>query len=123
MSVLATWPEGLPHTPSLGGWTGGPQANAASFQPETGPSIERPRTTATPLVFDAVIPRFTAGEVAKFDDFVLRVLAQGALPFLFRDPVTGDLGRFRIVRGDPLYAWQQVAANRWTLTIKMMRLP
>lgn len=123
MTVIADWPSDLPHVPVFGGWTGGPQTNAASFQPETGPAIERPRATATPHIFEAVFPRFTTAQTVVFDDFVLRVLKQGTLPFLWRDPRSGDIARWRIVRADPLYSWRQTAAGIWSLSLKLMRLP
>lgn len=123
MASYPAWPAILPQAPLLQGLSGGPQDVRASFQPEIGPPIERPRTTAEIEIWNMPLPPMTGAQYATFEAFWRDTLAMGTLPFVWKHPVTGAVGRWKIMAGQPAYAVDVLAPDLISVRFQAMRLP
>lgn len=122
--TVAVWPASLPQSPQRGNWSGGARDERRRFQPDLGPPIERRGVTAETSLFEAVFPNLDADQLTVFKAFVRDDLAGGVLPFAFRDPITGDVGLWKIMpRGDLTYAITAKGARLHDVGVQMMRLP
>ena len=99
--TTVSWPLGLPSIVEVTA-SGGPQPSKASFQPDVGPAIERPRSTLAPELFDMVLPALTTAQYTTFADWVKNDLKFGVLPFVFRHPLLVRFSQWRLAgEGSP----------------------
>lgn len=118
------WPASLPQLPWTQGFNGGPVDSRASFDTEVGPPIDRPRTTALVRAYDARFGNLRAAQLATLDAFLVTELAQGSLPFAWRDPIFGDVARWKVIKnGNLLYSITPRRGDLAEASMKLMRLP
>lgn len=123
--MIPIWPANLPQRPSVRDFTGSPLNAVASFAPEDGPSIDRPKVTAETWVYGATFERLTFAQRTAFLTFWRDALKRGALAFAWPDPVEGTVWTWKI-RGGRERAFELVPrlADRCDLKIgELMRLP
>jgi hypothetical protein len=113
------WPPTLPQKPLLSNHSFAPQDNKVTFQPETGPSIDRRRGTAAVQKYQATFPPLTAAQVAVFEAFYQEELMDGALHYLWPDPVSGAAAKWKIRE----YSFASQEAGRFDLSMQIDRLP
>lgn len=68
-----------------------------SFQPEVGVPITRRRTTAPIEVWPMSVVLYNFAQLAEFETWFNDDLAQGALPFVWRHPVSKVVTRFKFM--------------------------
>lgn len=68
-----------------------------SFQPEVGVPITRRRTTAPIEVWSMSVVLYDFAQLAEFEAWFNDDLAQGALPFVWRHPVSKAVTRFKFM--------------------------
>lgn len=122
--MTTTWPSTIPQTPDVNQWTGGPQRNKVSFQPQLGASIDRRQGSAAGYVYAAVFSNFTNAERAAFEQWFSSTLYDGTLPFLWDDPVTGTEYSWKFMDEDPPYQFTSHGGEGLhSLSMKLLRLP
>lgn len=122
--MIAIWPATIRALPGRGGWDGGPRDERAVFEPESGPPLLRRRVTGVTEEFAATFPNLRAAEIAAFESWYEADLAGGALPFLFRDPVRGDVGKWLVAPGGGRpYGYRARGADLHDLSLTLLRLP
>lgn len=86
---MATWPATIPQEPVAGGWDEVPDNNLAKFAPEVGREKRRRRYTGAGSTAQA---RFsmTDAQYATLLAFYRDDCKDGALPFTWDHPVTGE---------------------------------
>ncbi|MFN7224472.1 MAG: hypothetical protein ACK4MS_10680 [Paracoccaceae bacterium] len=118
------WPETLPQTPRRGTWTGGPVDERVSFKADRGPPIERAGVTAAHQTWGGTFPNLKPFQVEEWDRFVANDLRGGMVPFLWRDPITGQMALWKLMpRGGATYELSARGATLTDLTVQLMRLP
>lgn len=124
MAGVPSWPASLPQTPRRQSWTGGAQESRATFQPDYGPPVVRRRTTGDAMLYECVFPQMSGAQRAAFVNFWHVDLQGGSLSYSWRDPVLGDVARWRILGGSGR-AWDFTAlgADLHDLSLSLMRLP
>lgn len=124
MTLPPVWPASLPQTPRRGSWTGGPTEARVQFEADYGPPVERARTTADIEIYAAVFPNLSNAARAVFTAFFTADLARGITAFAWRDPVTQDLARWKIIGdGRQPYSLAAKVAGRNALTMTLMKMP
>jgi hypothetical protein len=94
--VTASWPLTVNNKVYESGFSVQPERNVAEFKPEVGPAKARRRTSvATDLVTYPI--EIVKEEWAVLLAFYRDDLADGALPFLFVDPLTGETAAYQFV--------------------------
>lgn len=88
------WPFTDPFYPQLTS-TGGPIDQTASFQPDIGIPITRRRTTAKVESWSLAVMLNDFAQLAEFEAWFQDDLEGGALPFVWRHPVSKAVARFR----------------------------
>ncbi|MDF2140860.1 hypothetical protein [Paenirhodobacter sp. CAU 1674] len=122
--MIAIWPTSIRQLPQRGDWDGGPRDDRAIFEPESGPPILRRRVTGVTSEFSATFPKLRAAQVAAFEAWFQDDLANGSLPFLFRDPVRGDVARWMIPGGNGRpYSYRANGADLHDLSMTLLRMP
>ena len=121
--MIPAWPATVRELPRRRTWVGGPQTALHSFQPAYGPSQDRPAITGEVEVYSAVFPSLTDAMRTAFRDWVRDDLVRGSRSFARRDPVTGEVGLWKIVPSDrALYTLTANGAGLHDLSLTLMRL-
>jgi len=89
-----TWPELLPATLLIDGFSKQPQSSVIRTAMDAGPKKTRRRYTARTVKFSGK-QVFDMLELAVFEQFYQFTLADGALRFNFTDPTTLEPAEFR----------------------------
>lgn len=118
MSRAIYWPSVLPGLINRSGHSEEPVAQKASFQPDTGVPIERPKGTMR-IFRLAVNWDMNADQVRIFEDFVLDDLGQGTADFFWRRPRTGEVMIARLV-GEPTYSVAPISNIWWRVSATIM---
>ncbi len=122
--ALPVWPLDLPQAPERRSWTGGPRESRASFDPEVGPPLARPRTTADTWIWSATFPSLSRAQLESFRTFWRSSLRRGALPFQWTDPVYLDVGRWMIATdGEQPFTVASRGGGLFDLSLKLIRMP
>ena len=122
--MIPLWPSEIKMAPQVGSWGGGPRDERAAFQPESGPPIMRPRVTGKTAEFSVTFPGLSAAQFGAFEDWFDADISSGALPFLFRDPVRGDVARWLIPSGSSQpYSIALVGRDHIDLSMTLLRMP
>jgi len=122
--MIALWPSEIKMALRADSWSGGPRDDRAAFQPEYGPPIMRRRVTGKTSEFVAVFPGLSRAQVSAFETWFYGDLGGGVLPFLFRDPVRGDVSRWMIPFGNERpYSTALVAGAHIDLSMTLLRMP
>lgn len=118
---MPTWPTAgsFPQKPVPGGWSGAPQSNLVSFQPEVGPPITRRRGSFSARVFNATFPPISLSQHTTFLTFYHTTLEDGNLAFDWTDPILGVSKSWKFT--EP-YGEQHDEGSKVTLTVKLVRL-
>ena len=88
MSIVYSWPVGLPTDPIKQGYNDTHAPNQIRSPTDFGPSKKRRRSTWTPRELTITLP-MTRAQVVLFEDFWLSTLAHGSHNFTFPHPRTG----------------------------------
>ena len=124
MTLPPIWPSSLPQTPRRGSWVGGPVEARVQFEADYGPPIERARTTADIEVYSATFPNLSNAARAVFTAFFAGDLARGINRFAMRDPVTQDLGLWKVIGdGRQPYVLTAKQAGWNDLSLSLMKMP
>ena len=89
-----SWPDALPDGFLADGFSQKPQSNVLRTKMDAGPKKARRRYTARTVNYTGK-QIFTREEMALFENFYHNELADGALRFVFTDPVTLEKAEFR----------------------------
>lgn len=118
------WPETLPAAGALG-FTGGPQANVASFEPEIGPSIVRRRSTGAVKMYPITLSMLNLDQYNAFVEFFHATLKDGTLPFVWVNPMTSAANqkmRFVVRSGSEAYQETRLTPNKFKISFSVMLL-
>jgi len=85
------------------GSSGGQQDNRIGFETEVGPPIERPRATWVPEIYNISLPLITLQAFRDFKEWFESDLGWGVNAFVFKHPITGDDGVWKIMPTSPPY--------------------
>lgn len=122
--MIAHWPTGLRQKPQRGSWTGGPRDQRRSFQPDVGPPLMRPGSTADVMVYSgAVFPNLSPAMRLIWEEFWTVTLQRGSLPFSWRDPETDAPGLWCVAPGELGYSLASKGAGLSDLTLSLIRRP
>jgi hypothetical protein len=116
--MTTAWPGTLPTRPLRDGFGAQRQDNKQVFQPEVGDAIVRKRYTAGLRDFTASFD-LSATQRAALDTLHDTTLGEGALPFTWTDPLTGDSATFRFLK-PPKYA--SLGGGYWRADCQMRRI-
>lgn len=119
---MPTWPASLPQAPLVDQWSGGPQRNKVSFQPEIGPSIDRRRGSSAFHTYQATFAPLTDAQLATFVYFFETELYDGVVSFQWNDPVTGAAYNWKFSDDEPPYQVTSGEGNLHSLTFNLLRL-
>lgn len=111
--MAVPWPETLPCQPEQGTWGEAPLPDKASFEPESGPSIDRRRSTVRGIMAQATWVMTTA-QYSALMDFYWSDLASGTLRFTLAHPITGIPMEWTM-KGEP----QMTAATNRKVRVQM----
>lgn len=117
---LAIWPSGVPSCPFNDGVAFAPQDVLARFQPDVGVPITRPRLTAGIDTMSIELKPMTRAQFAAWREWAALQLKNGALPFLWRDPLSTALSRWMFTAP---YSSEARGNRLQVVTIRVMRLP
>ncbi len=121
--MAVAWPTGVSQEAAASGTQGGPQDNAASFQPDIGPSIDRQRTTIAPEIIDCTLKPMEPAEYAIFRAWVKDDLKNGVLAFDWIHPITKAATEFRMVRQNPLFSWSVIGGELISISFRVIEVP
>ena len=94
------WRTGVPRCPLPYSVSGGPDDVRASFEPDVGAPIERPRMTGAVERYQMMLPSMLSGPYAVFADWFATDLLQGSRPFVWRHPLTDAVKMARFAPGE-----------------------
>jgi hypothetical protein len=115
------WPTTLPQALLLNGASKGIGDGLLEYQPETGPSMTRRRSSAVmrPLVGAVIL---TDAQIATFEAFFYTTILTGSLPFNFPDPISGATLLVKFTKQN-LPAYSPLGGNNYQLSLNLMVLP
>ncbi len=116
-----SWPAGLPQRP-LPGMSRSPQRNKVSFQPEIGPSIDRRRGSSSVHIIQMAFDLTSFDMVTEFENWFHNDLLDGIEPFLWEDPVDGNIYVWKFASEDPPYDISSQRGTYSELKFKLTRL-
>lgn len=119
VATLKAWPAAMPRRPVWDGFSDKPQARLAVFEPDIGEPLTRPRTTVASHIFDVTFPKVGAAEKIAFDDWFDNELQGGSLRFLWVNPVTNKIGRYKFI-GEPSWSGRK---PYYVMRCRLMSLP
>jgi hypothetical protein len=122
MAVLS-WPASLPLKPRTNSLSGGPRRMVASFEPEQGIEITRPRVTAAIHVIDFETPSLTKAQMVTLRTFFEETTKGGALSFCLLDPRTDEAWLWKPVPGDGPYRESDMGVNLTGVALSLVRQP
>lgn len=96
---------------------------AASFEPEQGVEITRPRVTAAVHVMSFQTPSFDATQAATFRTFMEETCRGGALAFSWIDPRDGFAWLWKTVPGDGPYKESDLGGGFTSFDLQLVRQP
>ena len=120
---MPAWPASLPQYPLLAGFQLGTPDTVLRASAETGPPLTRRRFTAAAVPVQCTVK---VGSLALKDAFALFLrndLADGALSFTWAglsERTGGGAGNFQF-SSPPDFAPE--GANRWRISMRLLRLP
>lgn len=117
------WPETVPDCPERYRATGGPVDVRVAFQPERGPEITRPGTTARWEEWSLPMAPFTLAQFNTFEAWFDSDLARGSKAFAWRHPVTGVIGLWRFKSGPRPYEVAQTAKGYVLVSFTLVKQP
>jgi hypothetical protein len=118
---MDTWPATLPQLPQRNGFQRRPKPSVIAFGTEVGPGKRRRRSAARTIPISARF-QIDVGLIPTFETFFHVTLADGALPFSWTDPVTGDAAAWLFDDSDP-YDLAPALGRLWDLTTRLERQP
>jgi hypothetical protein len=119
--MAASWPSDLPQKSLVDGFGEGVGDGLLEYQPDTGPSITRLRSSGAPepmtLAFE-----MTSAQIASFKTFFKTTLIGGSLPFTFADPLSGDTVLLKF-RKDGLPHWSALGGDNYNFSATVWKMP
>lgn len=121
--MIPYWPTSVPACPERHRATGGPIDARAVFQPDRGPELSRPATTARWEEWTVPMAPFTLAQFNSFEAWFDEDLARGSVPFAWRHPITGVIGLWRFKTGQRPYEVGQTAKGYVLVSFTAIRQP
>lgn len=118
--MTAVWPFSDPLVPLVQS-VGAPVDQLASFQPDIGPAISRPRTTARLELWSLQVRLESFAQLDEFETWFDTQLAFGTRPFLWLHPTQKTLKRFRFESGT--YEKSFTRAGRAFISLRVLMIP
>lgn len=117
------WPAGVPWCPEPRSARGGPVENRRSFATDSGLPIERPRHTAMIERWSVHLALMSQAQAEDLRQWFATVAGFGAAPFLWRHPLSGAVGRWRIAQDSVPLDHEEVLRDRVRVSMVVIRLP
>jgi hypothetical protein len=119
--MASAWPSTLPQSLLLNGASKGVGDGLIEYQPDTGPSTTRRRSSAVmrPLSGAMIL---TDSQIATFETFFYTTILFGALPFTFPDPISGAPLLVKFTKA-ALPSYVPLGANNYQLSLSLLVLP
>lgn len=117
--MIADWPDTLPCRFTATSQQEESADNLLRSQTSIGPAKTRRRSTAGVSTLSGELV-MTGAQRETFADFIRNTIADGALPFTFKNPYGAD---DIIVRYVPPYSVKRLGAGKWTVTLHLEVLP
>ena len=117
--VTPVWLPAFPQLPDAKSWGWAPQENKIVFQPPVGPSISRRRATARVINHSGTFSLFSGAEMIAFEEWYADELADGALHYIWEDPISKVLAKWKIKS----YRFQSAGGDFYQLSLEVNRLP
>lgn len=121
--MIPYWPEDVPSCPERHRATGGPIEARVGFQPERGPEITRPGTTARWEEWSVPMAPFTLAQFNAFETWFDADLSRGSKAFAWRHPITDVIGLWRFKTGQRPYEVGQTAKGYVLVSFTALRQP
>lgn len=118
---MVNWPATLPQDFLRESFVRTPRSRLLAFATDAGPGKVRRRSTARTKSHQGAL-QLTLEQARMFEEFFEETLQDGAMPFGWTDPVTGDFASWRFDTSDP-YSLRELAEDLWALSISIVRLP
>lgn len=122
MSVIF-WPSTLPQKPRSQTLSVSPRSMVASFAPENGVELTRPRITAPIHVMEFTWPTMTEAQAVIFREFFDVTTKGGALPFAWQDPRTDEWFMWKPVPTGPAYQESHAGPDSVSFSVTLVRQP
>jgi hypothetical protein len=119
--MVDAWPAGLPQRLLVANASKGAGDALLEYQPDTGPSITRRRSSATmrPLIGSVIL---SSAQIAIWETFFYTTILSGSLPFDFPDPITGATLLVKHIKQTPPI-WSPLGGDNYQLDMSLMVLP
>lgn len=117
------WPTSLPLMPRSESLMGGPRRMVASFEPEQGVEITRPRVTSAVHVLSFTTRPLTKAQMVTLRTFFETTLRGGSIAFCWLDPRTGEAWLWKPVPGDGPYRETHAGVDWTTVSLELVRQP
>lgn len=116
--MTALWPNSLPQSPLVDGYSEIIKRPKVSFSPDVGPPIQRRKGTVK-LSSISINMVMTSAQVEQFEAFHDDTLSGGALPFLFSHPRTENQITAWIP-GDEPFQVNSISPSHWTVSFVLL---
>lgn len=116
---MPTWPQILPQSPDVSGYSEKPQSQVARSEMDAGPSKSRRRFTAAARAVPVTYSLLTRAQIDAFENFFDNDIAAGALPFDWPQPRTEAMVSVVISGNPPYEITPQGSGVYWRLTMTL----
>ncbi len=121
MDASETWPASLPQRPLVNGYSDGIGDGRVEYAPDTGPTLTRRRSTATPSPLTVAF-EMTRDQVDALQVFVATNLLGGSLPFNF--PAINEAGTYVVkFQKQGLPKWTALGGDYYNVTMSLWKMP
>ncbi len=120
---IPSWPDTLPMRPKAQTLSGGPRKMVASFEPEQGVEITRPRVTAPVHMLSFSTPALDAAQAEILRTFLETECKGGALAFSWLDPRNDQAWLWKPVPGDGPYKESDLGGGLTQFDLMLVRQP
>jgi hypothetical protein len=116
------WPVALPQSLEISGYSESVADNLLEYQPDTGPTITRRRSTAGAYPISGSIV-LTESQLGVFKTFFYTTVLSGSLPFTFPIQVSPSIGVLVKFSKESLPRWSPIGGGYWRLNMTLMVMP
>jgi hypothetical protein len=117
-SVVILWPGNFPTVPLLEGYTETLSTPKVTFGPDSGPPIQRPKTT---LRMSNIVCSYgvTESQLSAWEQFVFYDINHATAAFQMPHPRKGKQVKAKIVGEEP-YALSKMTPSLWKVTLTLL---
>jgi hypothetical protein len=119
------WPSTLPQKPDPSEYNEEEPDNTITSEPDAGPPITRPRTSAKGPSLDLVF-YMTKTQLATFKTFYRTTLSYGSIAYEWTHPETGETSDFVFLKPPPKYSFiggEHESTELWKVSFKVYQKP